>query len=315
MTQHRIVEDPRIADVAKLEHDEMLAEVCRRWINGEDFFHARTCVMAERGNDIAKTYGKDVSTRALQALTSIEPKMLPGRMHSQRDVNTMQKSLPAIDSTRGGTHEWTPRRMWLGRNQHHFDQALVVAITMIVCCPIVGFFIFMATGYHLSIWWKSTLWSAGLGLFILIAMELVRFVCKSGSLRRLPGTEPKTPEAVEAQRTIMNAVDQAKYVKGLQDAADRERDAKQRDDEQRKHARSLKHMADATEREAEILARNERRRHGKSLPSDPPYIPMIPRRERSKPGNRRQEVNDAIGTKTRRNGVLRPSTEGYVPRS
>jgi hypothetical protein len=70
----RIIEDPRIEAVAKIEAVRLWDEIeARLHVTDFDFFHLREKVLAENVPTIAKTYGKEVARRTEMAVMSRPP--------------------------------------------------------------------------------------------------------------------------------------------------------------------------------------------------------------------------------------------------
>jgi hypothetical protein len=303
-----IMEDPRIAQVAKICHDEMLAEIGKRMANGEDFFHARECVMAERGNEIARTYGKKVATRAMQRLTALAPSDMPWEVIAAQDRFIADKALEAADFTNGGKHYWSPIQKWHRENSPLLDRLMCVAIGMIAVSPL--------TGTVAAIWSWSTAeffpamgWSTGLGVAIMVAMFVFEQVIGTRP-KRARDTAPRTPEELEQQREVIRARWNDEAMKRLVAEAEAEAASKREQQDQRDEAQRLKRIADGLE----IAAQQERRRLGTELPSDPVHVPPRPPRKKSKAAIRREnEISFAEHENERRNGVSRPGAQGYVP--
>jgi hypothetical protein len=262
-TKH--IEDPRIAEVAKLEHDAMLAEVTRRYIDGQDWFHARETVMAERGNEITKTYGKDVAIRAIAALQQVDPSRLPGEVHSARYTNSVNLMLWIMDHQHGGEHYWTPRQQWLHANRHHFNMLAACGYVCILFSSIAGAAASVWAGFTWSGFWSGLLWSVGLGtLFILI------WAMSGGGMPK----RRETGETLEEQRKRMDAESMGKYYADIEREQKVEQDRREKEKWDREYRDTLLRI----ERDRYIDAYQERRRLGTSLPSDPIYIPKAARR-------------------------------------
>jgi hypothetical protein len=70
----RIIEDPRIEGVAKIEALRLWAEIeARLYSTDFDFFHLREQVLAAHVPKIAKTFGKEVARRVEAAIMSRDP--------------------------------------------------------------------------------------------------------------------------------------------------------------------------------------------------------------------------------------------------
>lgn len=276
MTTRKMIEDPRIAQVAKIVHDEMLAEIGRLVAEGEEFFHARECVMAAHGPSIAKTYGAEVARRALEGVTAVGPRDLPPEVIAAQDRVMADAVLEAANFLHGGEHYWSPLQIWKRENERHLDAALTASILMFVFSPLVGVFAVLAT-FDLSVWKSATLWSALAGA----ALFLVRAV-----LDAVAGSSPKqrgnpTPDEIEAQRETIRARQREEYLLRLAAEEEAERQAEAEQKRERGDREATVRLA----RDAEIDAWQERRRLGTQLPHDPIYWPSsrrprAPRRSR-----------------------------------
>lgn len=271
MTNFRIVEDPRIAQVAKICHDEMLAEIGKRMATGEDFFHARETVMAERGNDIARTYGKDVATRALQALKALDPRDLPYEILFRQDQVIADARIHAANYVHGGEHYWTRAQLWKQRNFDRFFDLMKAGATVFVTSPIIGAAGALVFG-GISHWWPFTVWTAMLGLSVFpILFFATCFI--SDNPTRVPGTAPGDAEELMRQRSAIDARQHEEFLQRLAQEEEHERTMKREARAEREHLESLKRIA----RDKEIDGIQERRRLGTSLPDDPIYIPPVRR--------------------------------------
>jgi len=269
------IEDPRIAQVAKMCCDEMLADIGELMAKGEDFFHARECVMAERGNIIAARYGKEVATRALQAVKATAPTDMPSEIMFKQDQVIADARIKAANYVNGGEHYWTPTQLWKQKNFDAFFDVIQYAATLVVASPFVGAAGVIVLG-GFSYWWPVTYWTAIIGLSVFpILFFATCFIPNTPT--PVFGSKPKTGDEIAKQREMMDIVRHNQHMQSLTAQGMAEDAEKQKKKDERDHVRRLKLIAD----DLEISAWQERGRLGTSLPGDPIYIPKATREPRT----------------------------------
>jgi hypothetical protein len=109
------VADPSIARAARVQHAVMLEHLQKLYGGGQDYYLARTIVMAEHGPRIARECGKETATMALNALCSYGVHDMPNALwlqNMQRCLPTLSEELLELQAKEGGKWVLPPRRRW-----------------------------------------------------------------------------------------------------------------------------------------------------------------------------------------------------------
>lgn len=159
----RFVEDPSIADAARIEHAVMMDAILRRYETGESYFVARERVMAEHGPRIAKAYGKETANRALRAVTSHRVIDLPRSSRRLHEIAVHDRWLEHTDAWFGPGHYFTARQRFFIRalGVPHWCAAPVLAPIMLMT----------AVACAVGAWWVG--WSSWPGLALLTASAAI----------------------------------------------------------------------------------------------------------------------------------------------
>lgn len=136
---NRYVEDPKIAQVARIEHAAMAQELANRFAKGEEFFHARTQVLAANGPRIAKSYGKEVAERAMQALCSYGPEVIPAWAVEVRNRTVGDRAVAHMNEQFGPGHRLGAIATWSMRHHDAHRTLLTAGIGLACASPFLAF--------------------------------------------------------------------------------------------------------------------------------------------------------------------------------
>lgn len=229
----RFVEDPSIAECARVEHAVMMDAILARYEAGEPYFQAREAVMAEHGPRIARHYGKETANRALRAVTSHRLSDLPRGSYLRHAAASHDRWLADMDRWFGPGHYFTARQRFfirtLGVAHWGADPvatwALLAAAVASIACA----------------WWIG--WTSWRGIvLLLIAAVIIADGALSSAMpkghdlegdelerwRAAHADEPADPAEVEGERELENIKRAQRTLRDIAKQAERDADARAR---------------------------------------------------------------------------------------
>lgn len=188
----RYVEDPYIASAARVEHAVMATELIDRYAGGEDFFAARTAIMATHGPRIARECGKDTAERAMRALMSYGPEAMPADAERQRRAHLSRTDVALMNDLFGEGHRIPRARAITDQSPGAGPGMMAAGIGILFACPL----------FLIAVSWQAVLAIAIVGLLVSAAGFWLE--CSSASMI-MPEGRTASPEAFERRVAAADA--------------------------------------------------------------------------------------------------------------